>query len=218
MGVNIDLRVAQLLCSRLCHDLVGPSGAVNAGLELLAEASVPADGPDGALALVGRSARELARRLAYFRVAFGSGGGDRGLADAHDLAADLLADGNVRLAWRGPAADDAGVAPAAGKLLMNLILIGVDSLPRGGALEVRFAALPEGLAVALTATGQGARLKEDLRQALVNGLAVEEVTARNVHGYLCRCLADSLGIEVEVSDGNAGEVRYAVLLPNAGRA
>ena len=66
-----DLRLAQLLCSRLCHDLVGPAGAVNAGLELAEEGEMDGD----ALELVTSSAAEVTRRLAFFRIAFGAAGG-----------------------------------------------------------------------------------------------------------------------------------------------
>ena len=44
MDQQIDLRVAELMASRLCHDLVGPIGAVNNGLELM-EPNSPQGGP-----------------------------------------------------------------------------------------------------------------------------------------------------------------------------
>jgi len=75
--MQVDVRVAQLLCSRLCHDLVSPIGAVNAGLELLEEA---ADDDGRALGLITTSAAEAARRLAFYRVAFGLGVGAQGAA------------------------------------------------------------------------------------------------------------------------------------------
>ena len=75
--MQIDLKVAQLLSSRLCHDLVGPIGAVNTGLELMEEDS---DDDGAALGLMARSAAEAIRRLAFYRMAFGLGGAGGGAA------------------------------------------------------------------------------------------------------------------------------------------
>ena len=69
--MTADIFLAQLLCSRLCHDLVGPAGAVNAGLELAEDGDLDGD----ALDLVTSSAAEVTRRLAFFRIAFGAAGG-----------------------------------------------------------------------------------------------------------------------------------------------
>lgn len=212
----VDLKAAQLLCSRLCHDLVGPVGAINAGLELLAEASGPygADGADGAFELVNRSSGEIARRLAFFRTAFGLGGGaasGASLAETRRLTRDFLAGGNVSLDW--PDDEEAALSPGAAKLLLNLVLLGSECLPRGGGLAVRFAELPEGLGVALVAGGPGARFRSDVRDALAPRLSEEVLTARNVHGHYAACLAEELGSAIEVLEDTAGEVRLAVLLP-----
>lgn len=212
----VDLKTAQLLCSRLCHDLVGPVGAINAGLELLAEASGPfgADGADGALALVNRSSSEVTHRLAFFRSAFGLGGGaaaGASLAEARKLAADFLGGGNVMLDW--PDEAEANLGPEAAKLLLNLVLLGSECLPRGGTLAVHAAELPEGLGVALIAGGPGARFRADLREVLAPAVAAETLTARNVHVHYAACLAETLGAGIEVLEDAPGEVRLAVLLP-----
>ena len=97
--MQVDLRVAQLLSSRLCHDLVGPIGAVNTGLELFQEGF---DDDEKALGLVADSAGEASRRLTFFRGAFGFGAGDKGeatLNEARNLAVGLLASGKVALDW-----------------------------------------------------------------------------------------------------------------------
>ena len=87
--MKIDVVVSQLLCSRLCHDLVGPSGGINAGIELMAE-----DGSDGsALHLIGKSAEQMSRCLAFFRIAFGFASGE-GATDVDEVRA--LANGRTR--------------------------------------------------------------------------------------------------------------------------
>ena len=203
-----DIRVAKLLCSRLCHDLISPASAVNAGLELMEEQP----GDDDALNLIIRSAKQVTRRLAFYRSAFGAGGVTT-LAEARDLAAGLLADGNVVLDWPG---DEGGpVSPVGAAMLLNLILVAMDTLPRGGAVSVRLAVLDEGIGAALTASGDGARLGEDMSRATGPDMAEAELSAGNVPGYLVRRLADDAGVSVEISDGTDGEVRLAALLPAA---
>ena len=214
--MKVDLSVAQLLCSRLCHDLVGPLGAVNTGLELLDEA-LDADGQ--ALELIANSGSVATRRLAFFRIAFGHGAGTGGkatLTEARTLAAGLLAEGKVGLDW--PENADAGpqgpVLPAVVKVILNMVLVASESLPKGGTVGLRFAELPEGLGVAVTAEGQDAKLRDDIGTAMADGAEVGELTARNVHGYFAQTLARDLGALIEPSSGQAGEIRLAAIFPS----
>lgn len=215
--MQVDLRVAQLLSSRLCHDLVGPIGAVNTGLELLREGF---DDEQKALGLVADSAGEASRRLTFFRFAFGLGGGDKGkstLSQARDLAVGFLASGKVALDWPkdAPGDADASLRAPAVKVILIMVLMASESLPRGGAVGIEFAVLDEGLGIAVTATGEDARLREDLQSALTEGAAAEDLTARNVHGYFAQCLARDSGALIEHSLGSGGEIRFAVMFPPA---
>ncbi len=218
--MQVDLSVAQLLCSRLCHDLVGPIGAVNTGLELLDE-GLDADGK--ALELIAKSGREATRRLTFFRIAFGFGAGTGGtatLTEAQALAAELLAEGKVGLDWpeNGNAQPQGPVLPSVVKVVLNMVLIASESLPKGGTVGLRFAELPEGLGVAVTAEGQGAKLRDDIDTAMADGAKVGELTARNVQGYFAQSLARDLGALIEPSAGQDGEIQLAVVFPSdAGR-
>lgn len=217
----IDIKAAQLLCSRLCHDLVGPVGAVNAGLELLEESAAGpqgADGAGGALDLVGRSADQVTKRVSFFRMAFGQGGGSGGAVshdDTRSLADAYLAEGTVTLDWPQDPTPGRALDAVWAKLLLNMVLLAAESLPRGGTLAVRLADLPEGLGVAFIASGQGARFKDDVRDVMRPDAPADGLTARNVHGHFAACLAESLGTGIEV-DLAEGEVRFAILLPTTG--
>jgi len=218
--MQVDLSVAQLLCSRLCHDLVGPIGAVNTGLELLDE-GLDADGK--ALELIAKSGREATRRLTFSRIAFGLGAGTGGtatLTEAQALAAGLLAEGKVGLDWpeNANAQPQGPVLPSVVKVVLNMVLIASESLPKGGTVGLRFAELPEGLGVAVTAEGQGAKLRDDIGTAMADGAEAGELTARNVQGYFAQSLARDLGALIEPSAGQDGEIRLAVVFPSdAGR-
>ncbi|NQV84430.1 MAG: hypothetical protein HQ494_11485 [Rhodospirillales bacterium] len=216
--MQIDLKVAQLLSSRLCHDLVGPIGAVNTGLELMEENS----GDDGgALNLMVRSASEATRRLAFYRIAFGmgagGGAGNSALIEARTLADGFLENTKVTLDWPNLTPEAIGPVPSGVvKVVLNMILMATESLPRGGVVGLSFMQLDEGLGVGLTASGEGATLREDLGRALAQdaGVVADVVTARNVHAYLAQCLACDLGGKIEHSVGLSGEVQLAVLFPN----
>lgn len=216
--MQIDLRVAQLLSSRICHDLVGPIGAINTGLELIAEGL---DDDGAAKGLTETSAGEANCRLAFYRSAFGYGsntialaGWNTALENASNLAEGLLKNSKVQLEWQKTPADLEGHAsPIAIKIILNLVLIAYESLPRGGKVSLSFALLKEGFGVGLTSSGKGAVLREDLREALNKNkeLKIDALSARNIHAYLAQCLAFELGSFIEYSEGINGEIQLAVL-------
>jgi histidine phosphotransferase ChpT len=200
MGDAAELKVAGLLASRLCHDLVGPLGAVGNGLELVAEdGNMAAE----ALALAQRSAKRATNRLQFFRYAFGAAGGEAnfGLADARSLAAGILQNGETVMEWpEGPAA---GLPTGSGRLLLNLLLLALECLPRGG--RIRVVALADRLAV--EATGPQARLAPELKAAMGGSAAPASLTARTVVAYYAGQLAAGLGGRLEAIDHGSGAVR-----------
>ncbi len=221
--MQVDHKVAQLLSSRLCHDLVGPIGAVNSGLELMEE-GFDEDANEGgrALALVANSAAEATRRLAFFRIAFGFGAGTKGQAtlnEAGELAAGYLESGKVALEWPmdGPLGRPDPVQPNVVKVVLNMVLMASESLPRGGNIAISFGDLDEGMGIGVTASGEGAALRDDLREALTEDEkgGGEALSARNVHGFFAQCMAREMGGLIEHSEGSDGEIRFAVLFPNA---
>ena len=131
---------ASLLCSRLCHDLLSPVGALNNGIELLADETDP-DMREKCLELLADSARASANKLKFFRLAFGAGGGF-GEAIATDEAQAAL-DGvfgperRIELGWM---IGGDKLPKGAVKLLLNLALLAGDALVRGGRLDVGEAA------------------------------------------------------------------------------
>ena len=214
--MKIDLRVSQLLNSRLCHDVVGASGAVNAGLELLDDMGLVGADADSALAMTVNSAKQLSVRLAFFRMAFGSGGGKSGppLLAARQLAEDYLAEHNTDLDW--PQAfdgvDGAEIDSDTAKLVLNLVLAAKEALPRGGTLAVRLGVVEGGVGVALTARGVGARLRDADKEAMKPGFPADRLTPHTVQAHFTACLADFLGTAVEIEEKD-DEVHLAVL-PN----
>jgi len=130
------LDLASLLCSRLCHDLMSPVGALNNGIELLADETDP-DMRDKCLELLGESARATANKLKFFRLAFGAGGGFGEEIDTREAQSALEGlfggEGKIELGW---VVENEKLPKGAVRLLLNLALLAVDALLRGGRLDV----------------------------------------------------------------------------------
>ena len=213
MPFMIDMRVAELLASRLCHDLVGPIGAVNNGMELLEDEDLGMS--DDAIQLSANSARQAANILQFYRLAYGMAGGRIGedLGGLQELATGLLASSKTTLDWATVAQPAGDLPEGLGKLLLNVIVLGEECLPRGGALSVTLAEGMAGLEVAVTVQGAGARLREESQLVLVDDVIIEELTPRNVHGYFTRLLAQRMGSDLIIdTSGTDDSVRLSVAL------
>lgn len=206
----IDLRVAELLCSRLCHDVISPIGAVTNGIELIEEEGgrIAAD----ALDLAGRSARQASRLLQFYRIAFGLGGtlsGSR-LTEVRDLAEGLLSGSRHRLDWPGDSADP--LPGGLGKLILNMVLLAADCLPRGGRIGVATQGSEGWTAAAVTAEGE-VRMSDELRSAMSEAADAAALTARTVQAYLTALIAIRAGGELIIAEPDAQTLRLTVAVP-----
>jgi len=174
---TIDLRIAELLAARLCHELVSPIGAINNGVELLE------DDPDfaaDASGLIGQSAIQATRRLQFYRIAYGSTA-PIALDLGRKAALDLFADGKIACDWPETSAPDI-------KLACNLLLVAAEALPRGGRLTL------VGIdPLEIRAEGEGARLPAHLPDALAGALDADTVDARSVQAAFTGALARRAG-------------------------
>jgi histidine phosphotransferase ChpT len=198
MDESGDLRLASLLASRLCHDLVGPLGAVDNGLELMAENGEMAG---EAMALAQRSARRATGRLQLFRFAFGAAGGEEhfGPGEARALAMECLQNGTIQIHW--PAAME--LPPGAARLLLNLLLLGSECLPRGGRLEVERTAT----GVAVLCEGAQIRLLPEVKAAVEGSAELAALSPRTVVGHYAQRLAKTLGWQMRIVEDGPGKLR-----------
>jgi histidine phosphotransferase ChpT len=214
--MNLDVKIAQLLNSRLCHDLVGSASAINAGLELIREDPNDTEGP---LDLMTKSAAQITRRLAFFRVAFGLAEGANGAATVEEtrhLATGLLGGSKVSLIWKDTDVDDASRAlpTAFSKVCLNLVLAASECLPRGGEIGLRLISVSSGDGIAIEAKGQGARISDDMSAALIPNTDLAFINAHNVHVFYAQMLARDCGAEIECQSGtNSDSIQIAVVFP-----
>lgn len=197
MTYHIDIRVAELLCSRLCHDLVSPVGAVNNGVELIEE--MGEDIRDEAIGLIAHSAAQAWRRLRLFRIAYGAAGADGliGYGEIRQAAEAFLEGGKISLAWDS-SMDQAEETAGSAKVLLNLIVLAQESLPYGGVIHIYADGLP-----AVAASGRQAVVGDEALAALAGSVAVDALSARNVHPYVTGRFADRFGFKLDLRQQGA---------------
>ena len=198
MGNLVDLRVFEILASRLCHDIVGPVGAVNNGMEILED-----DDPDmteDALALVANSARQASDALQFYRLAYGMAGAQLGneLSDVVRITERYLSKSKALLEW-SQASLPLSAPSGTGKLLLNMTALASECLPRGGSISVSVRETSLGAALMVVARGQGAALRDELTGVFEEGVDVEDLSPRNIQGYFTAHLARALGATLKIA-------------------
>ena len=204
---------ASLLCSRLCHDLLSPVGALNNGLELLADEHDP-EMRARCLELLADSAKASANKLKFFRLAFGAAGGFGETVDSREARAaidGLFGEGHkVKLGWL---VEDATLPKPAIKVLLNLALIAGDALVRGGQLDVGAENVGGQVEIVVRADGPRIVLDAEMRAALTGTQGEAVITPRAAAAYLVHALVQEGGGMVQVSDPGDAVLLFGVTIP-----
>ncbi|MBW6525612.1 histidine phosphotransferase [Sphingomonas sp. RHCKR7] len=205
---------ASLLCSRLCHDLLSPVGALNNGLELLNDETDP-EMRARCLELLNESARVSANKLKFFRLAFGAAGGFGERVDVREArqAVEGLLGDNKRLQLQWLIAEPE-LPKAAVKVLLNLALIAGDTLVRGGTVTIGVEESAETTEIVLRAEGPRLVLDPELRATLTDGANGAAITPRAAAAFLVNTIAAEAGGSVMVSDAVDGTLLFGAALPN----
>ena len=206
---NLDL--ASMLCSRLCHDMLSPVGALSNGLELLAEEQ-DSEMRGRIVELLEQSAKTSADKLKFFRLAFGAAGGFGEAIPVHEARTliDALVGNNGRIEARWALATDA-LPKAAIKTLLNLALIGIEALVRGGTLDIGAEMDGDTTEIAIRAAGPRIAFDPLVGKALDGSLAPGDLSSKTAPSVMIRQLAESLGGTLQVALGSDALVLGAVL-------
>lgn len=201
----LELNLIAYLSSRLCHDLVGPVGALANGVEILAEEDDP-DMRREATELLAASAAEASRRLQYFRMAFGALGGlaDKvALAELRRAAVGYFQSGRAELVWPAELPLPSEIPKVEAKLLLNLLLVAQAGLPRGGQVEVT---VPGADGFGVCARGPGARVEPSVALGLQDRASEADLDSHNAVAAYAGRLAASLNGRLEVGMPAEGKV------------
>ena len=201
-----DLDLAALLCSRVCHDVISPVGAIANGLELIDDPDMDADTKETALAMVRSSARTASAKLKFCRIAFGAAGSAGALIDmgeAGEIAKAFVGEEKVKLDWQAPRENRPKQQV---KLVLNMMLMAMAGIPRGGLITVAV----DGDAFTARAAGDRAKVPEAIAQVLEGTVDMATLDARLVQPYYAKQLAASAGLALGMDmDGADVVVRAA---------
>jgi len=192
------LDLAALLCSRVCHDLISPTGAIVNGLEVLEEKDNDEETKTFALDLIKKSARTASARLQFCRLAFGaagSAGAQIDLGDAQNMARGHIEDGKCTITWNLPRLL---LTKNRVKLLLNMLVIAQHTIPRGGMLTIDPLGEGETMSFRVTATGHNARLPQNIAE-LLSGERGPAADAHAIQPYYTRLLAQACGLTVKLA-------------------
>ncbi|MGD9739528.1 MAG: histidine phosphotransferase ChpT [Bauldia sp.] len=180
--------LAALLCSRVCHDVINPVGAIINGLEVLDD-DADEETRTFAFDLIRKSATQASAKLQFARIAFGaagSAGAEIDLGDAEKVARGLMELEKPQLAWEAPRA----LMPKNQvKLLLNLLLLATAAIPRGGAIKVEVAIAGDGPTFRLDSTGPSARIPPAFEQLVPGEIAGLAIDAHMIQPYYAGLLA-----------------------------
>jgi len=197
------LDLAALLCSRVCHDLISPTGAIVNGLEVLEEDG-DAETKSFALDLIKKSARAASARLQFCRIAFGAAGSTGAQVDTGDaekMARGFIEDDKTNLTWN---VARTLLPKNRVKLLMNMLVIAGQAIPRGGTLTVDAIGSGETMGFRITATGLNARIPPHIPALLAGTSENGTVDAHAIQPFYTGLLARACGLMVDLAaDGEA---------------
>jgi histidine phosphotransferase ChpT len=207
-----DVDLAALLCSRLCHDLLSPVGAMNNGLELLADEHDP-EMRKRCMDLLAESAKSAADKLKFFRLAFGAAGGfgsEVDPAEARAVVEPLVtASGKTELLWSVPSTL---MPKRAVKILLNLVLIANDALVRGGKLHVGAEIRDGEQEIVIHADGMRVIFDEAVRNTLEGKLAAEQIDSRTAAAWMVYSLCKQNQGTIQIAQPAENELIVGALV------
>ena len=211
MNDNDAVMLASQLCSRLCHDLLSPVGALSNGLELLAEEEDP-EMRQRCMELLEASARTSANKLKFFRLAFGAAGGfgERVGIEEPKAVIDALAEDAKRVEINWALAVDALPKPAV-KVMLNFAQMGLDSLVRGGTLDIGAERRDGASEIVVRAAGPKVAFDESIGRALEGSLPEEGLSGRTAAAHMLALLAEQSGGDLQYQRSEEALVLGAML-------
>jgi histidine phosphotransferase ChpT len=191
------LDLAALMCSRVCHDIISPVGAITNGLEVLDEEGNE-EMREFAFDLIRKSARTASAKLQFARLAFGaagSAGAEVDLGDAETVAKRLMEGEKADITW---AAARMLLPKNQVKLLLNLILLSMHAIPRGGMLTVSVTGTAPAVTMRVVAAGLAARVPPRAVELLAGDPGEHGLDAHAIQPFYAGALAREAGMAVSV--------------------
>lgn len=196
-----DLDLAALISSKICHDVIGPVGAIYNGLEILDEDD-DLEAKSYALDVIRNVTEQASARLQFARFAFGASGSAGAMIDlgtAEQISRGFIGNGKHKLVWRG---QPGHMAKDKVKLLLNLIASAITALPRGGEIDVSMGGTLEQPSFLIRCKGTGAKPPQYLTEFVI-GQQPPALDAMSIQAYYTWRLAGTAGMRIEILKDDA---------------
>ena len=205
-----QMKLIELLSSKLCHDLISPVGAINNGLEFMEEEIT--DLNREALELVRKSSSQVAQKLAYYRISLGTAGSEDFIQYEviTDLINNLFLEKNMSVTWLGINIAEAQINKFIGKLLLNLALISFDAITKNGRVEIILAndvTMPD---IIISVGDKNCSLHKEIKTVLQSDASEELLTVRNILGFHCKKLAMACSKKIEIRQHTKDNILFKV--------
>lgn len=193
------ITVLEFLCSKICHDLISPIGAIGNGVEFLEDMSEGDDDPNKDIVdLIAFSARQGSAKLQAFRVAYGAGGSDPNIkpADIHEMFGKLIKDdGKITQEWEPYELLPAHIDRPDGfcKILMLGLLLAQDALPKGGKITIPPV---EDSCLTIHCAGENTGLRDVVLDALDGKIQADALEPKSVQSFTARLMAQHYGYAI----------------------
>lgn len=214
--MDIDLRVLELLSSKLCHDLISPVSAINNGVELIED--IGGSVVDEAMKLIGNSAVQSSRRLRVFRVAYGRAGSEANLPlrDVRLVMEQYFTDGKIKLFWPEDL-ELPGLADKRGalKVLINLLIMAEEVLAYGGSITLHRLDGDDKIGCRLQIEGRSVQLSPQFEEALTAVTSVEDLTPRTIQPYITGRFAENFDLQISHEAPKEDRLDLTLLVPPA---
>jgi histidine phosphotransferase ChpT len=209
MTHSYEARLAEMISTRLCHDLTGPIGALSNGAEFLADEDFTMQGQ--AVELISQSAEQAVNRLQFYRSAYGriNHQGEAILSDIKRLIVKFFQGSKISLDWPDSLTDalDIPVSRKLGRLLQNMVMIASSVLIRGGIISIRIQQQDNQKILAVSASGLAIKWDPEHQQVLEGSIGIEQVQPATVQLYYTLKLAEELNTDLSVTvDENSFEL------------
>ena len=183
--------LAALLSARICHDLISPIGALGTAIEVLDD-ETNTEMHEDAMGLVRLSSKQAGAKLRFLRLAFGAGGSAPGIIGVNELKtliADMYEGGKATLSW-GDSVD--GIEKNAARLLLNLTMLAVQAVPRGGDIKITATQANGATTLSLAATGSKSRLDANVEKTLAGKAPEDGFDGRTIQPFYAGMIAREL--------------------------
>jgi len=192
-----DLEIAALLSSKICHDVIGPVGAIYNGLEVLDEEGNDENSKAYALDVIRNFTKQASAKLQFARFAFGAAGSAGSLIDlstCEQITRGFVETGKHTLNW-APIAQQ--MTKDRAKLLLNLVLSALTALPRGGEITVTISGEEQNTSFEIHCRGVGARPPQNLEE-FISGEFRGSLDALTIQPYYTTRLAAKANMRLSV--------------------